>query len=435
MFTDTEKFAPARGETTRPAAVATHTERRASTTRIVALDAARGLAVLGMFAVHVGPPREMAGAGWLAIFEGRSAALFAVLAGVSLALLSGGDVGRGSTRRIVIRALVIGVLGVGLAALGTPVMVILAYYAVYFLLAIPLLWMPWPALAGLAAVWAVAGPVVSFLIRRGADITDSGGAPIPQNFTSSAGIDQAALQLFVSGGYPVLTWMPFVLAGIALGRMGLRRVNHWSVAGMGAALAALGYGGSWFAMEVLGGRAQLSNMLRAIFAELGEQAPQDQIDSMITMSGMGTAPTSNWWWLATANPHTGTPFEIIGATGVAFLIIGLLMAAGTHAERWLRPLIAVGSCALTVYTVHIVGIRIAFASVLAGEEPAGVLGQPSWQLLAVFVAVALVAATAWCAVLRRGPLEWVLHRLSSRTDSPADPVRRLAATGTLDSLR
>src|SRR5690606_11520134 len=58
-------------------------------TRIDGLDLARGLAVLGMFVAHVGtagnayPPTEV---GQLA--DGRSAALFALLAGVSVALLS-----------------------------------------------------------------------------------------------------------------------------------------------------------------------------------------------------------------------------------------------------------------------------------------------------------------------------------------------------------
>ncbi|SDQ19974.1 DUF1624 domain-containing protein [Actinopolyspora saharensis] len=138
----------------------------ANTGRLVGLDIARGLAVLGMFAAHAGPP------GWLyTLVSGRSAALFAVLAGVSLALLSGGPqpvTGRNRTAtavRIAVRALVLFVIGLVLTTLNVPAMVILAFYGVLFVLAIPVLRLRTTALASLAAVFAVAAPIASFLIR------------------------------------------------------------------------------------------------------------------------------------------------------------------------------------------------------------------------------------------------------------------------------
>jgi len=60
--------------------------------RIVGVDAARGLALIGMIAVHIfdtfgpnGAPTVATTLAW-----GRSAATFALLAGVSLALITGG---------------------------------------------------------------------------------------------------------------------------------------------------------------------------------------------------------------------------------------------------------------------------------------------------------------------------------------------------------
>lgn len=62
------------------------------TGRIAAFDIARGLAVLGMFIAHVGPEREGL-TGWLlGLADGRSSILFATLAGVSLAILTGRNV-------------------------------------------------------------------------------------------------------------------------------------------------------------------------------------------------------------------------------------------------------------------------------------------------------------------------------------------------------
>jgi len=60
--------------------------------RLVGVDVARGIALLTMAATHMLPVETEAGrltlTGWL--FAGRASALFAVLAGVSLAIVTGG---------------------------------------------------------------------------------------------------------------------------------------------------------------------------------------------------------------------------------------------------------------------------------------------------------------------------------------------------------
>src|SRR6478752_3563105 len=108
--------------------------------RIVGIDVARGLAVLGMMTAHVGPDDHgpVPPGGFAQLADGRPSALFVVLAGVSLALLSGGAspvTGSAMSQargRVVVRALLVLVLGVFLVALGTPVVVILPTYAVLF---------------------------------------------------------------------------------------------------------------------------------------------------------------------------------------------------------------------------------------------------------------------------------------------------------------
>src|SRR4051794_501567 len=57
-------------------------------TRVVGVDLARALAVLGMFASHVGPDPDAGGVNTiLQAASGRASALFAFLAGVSLVLM------------------------------------------------------------------------------------------------------------------------------------------------------------------------------------------------------------------------------------------------------------------------------------------------------------------------------------------------------------
>ncbi|WP_162958156.1 DUF418 domain-containing protein [Nocardia yunnanensis] len=387
--------------------------------RVLALDAARGIAVLGMFAVHVGPHHGQAGASWLTIFEGRSAALFAVLAGVSLALMSGGATPasgiplRRSVIRIAARAVLVALLGLALAQLpsGIGIMVILTYYGLYFLLALPALRLGARALAILAAVWAVAGPIVSFVIRSHLHENVFGGNPTFEMFTSWEGLRQAGMMLTLTGAYPALTWMPFVFAGMALGRWGIRALRPLPVLAVGAALALLGYGGSWLAQHPLGGRAHLIDLLTQGMAEAG--VTDFDPGMIIDMTGFGTVATTSPWWLTLATPHSGTPFEVFGATGAAVLVIGALMALIPRTGTLLRPLIAAGSCALSLYIVQAVAVSVLvpIPDENAVTLPGGIHG-PGWPLLALLAGGSLVAATLWRTAFRRGPAEWLLHRIT-----------------------
>src|SRR5690606_22241967 len=130
--------------------------------RLVGVDVARALAVFGMFAVHLGVTSLGALDGPVAetaheLMRGRSSALFAFLAGVSLSLLSGrqtplhGEPLHRVRVKILVRAALLAVIGVFADLLDTSVAIILVYYAGYFLLALPLLRLGAAALAAVAA--------------------------------------------------------------------------------------------------------------------------------------------------------------------------------------------------------------------------------------------------------------------------------------------
>ena len=102
--------------------------------RLTGIDAARGVALLGMMATHIfSLYNEQTGEpSWTGlVFSGRSSALFAVVAGIGLALLTGGSQPRSgralsSDRRgIAVRALIIALIGLALGGLDTTIAVIL----------------------------------------------------------------------------------------------------------------------------------------------------------------------------------------------------------------------------------------------------------------------------------------------------------------------
>ncbi|HEY6797070.1 MAG TPA: hypothetical protein VI248_20550, partial [Kineosporiaceae bacterium] len=209
-----------------PGAPARH---KAPSGRLVGVDLARALAVFGMFAVHVAPGdgAPQGAGGWLVgLAYGRASALFATLAGFSIMLIAGrfepktGVAGRQARVRIAIRAVILLVLGTALTLLGTGIAVILAFYGVYFLLALPLVRLRARTLAIIAAVLAAVAPQAAFgvssLLLSG-DVVDRINAYDPLERLGGNGL----LSLLLNGFYPASTWMPFVIAGMALGRLDL----------------------------------------------------------------------------------------------------------------------------------------------------------------------------------------------------------------------
>lgn len=390
--------------------------------RLAGVDVARGLATLGMFVVHVGVGWSLAdGSNPLQpIAAGRSAALFALLAGVSIALLSGGhdrkvnkDLGM-ALWRVVVRAVVLLFLGTALTMLGTPVAVILAYYAVLFVFTCMLLTERWQIIAGAAAVLGVVGPVVSFWVRS---LIDAGGTLKSVVDTVNAYdpfvalADDGVVNFLLTGSYPAITWLPFVFAVLAIGRLDLRQTRvRWRLVALGTVLAAAAYTVSWLAVRVFGVDARLA---ATVDPATGEVFGTEGFDQLFVEGIGGTVPTTDWAWLLVTVPHSGTPLDVYGAGGVAIAVLGLCLIVADALGRasWLvYPLASVGALSLTTYVGHILVIWLDENDVLDGTP---LFFVSEWLSLTVLVG-SLLFATVWRLVVkRRGPLEWPLHVVSS----------------------
>ncbi|SNS49005.1 Uncharacterized membrane protein YeiB [Geodermatophilus pulveris] len=362
------------------AAAAVRTPDPGSGRRIGGLDVARGIAVLGMFAAHLGDTGRLGWApdSWRALADGRPSILFATLAGVSIALLSGGrtpvpDAGLSAARtRILVRAAWVFAIGGVLELLDTFIAIILGVYAVLFVLALPFLrWTPRQLLAA-AVLVALAGPPLTLWVGRYATARDEDG--------------NAFAFLLFTGYYPAAVWLAFVLAGLAVGRLDLRsaRVRAGLVGG-GAAAAVVGYLGGWLSTRQL--------------------APGQELAGIET--GFDTAGPWQPAWFAGAEPHSSTTSEVLGSGGVAVAVIGLCLVAADLAPRLLYPLASVGALALSVYSAQIVAIQV--LEVDSADD---------WGRWVRFTLAALLLATVWRLVLGRGPLERLLTWSSRRAAGP-----------------
>ena len=371
--------------------------------RLMGVDATRGLALLGMMAVHVLPSTASDGGvtTTYAITGGRSAATFAVMAGVGLALLTGGTRpvrGRaygGAAAGLVVRAVCIGVVSLWLGLTDSHVAVILAYYAVLFLLAIPLLPLRATPLAAIGLAVAALVPVGSFILRGNRGLPFDGSNPTFRTLVDHPGSFPEGLLL--TGYYPALAWTAYVCAGLAAGRVGLRsrRTAAWLLGG-GAALAVAASVVSWLLLGPLGGRDEIA-------ATVADPA---RLDQALEHGLFGNTPTTTWWWLAVDSPHSTTPLDLLQTIGSALALLGalLLVASSGRVPRVvLAPVAAAGTMTLSLYTGHVL---------LLGS---GLLPDDRETSYFVQVIAALTFALVWRTFLGRGPLE----RLVALAAAPA----------------
>lgn len=334
--------------------------------RFSGIDAARGLAVIGMMAAHVWPRDEAQGE---LLVDGRPSMLFAVVAGVALGLVTAGAAPdpepRATARwRLLIRSGLLIVLGLMLWMLPSGIAIILDYYGLMFVLLIPLLFMPRWALAASAAALLAVAPLVR-------DAVVAAGVPRDEPWAT-------ATDYLLTGYYPALLWLPLLIVGLLCARSGLAATRTpLLMLTLGTAASVAGYGAAALLPEV------------------------------------------------TADAHTSTVAELLGSGGLAVALIALaiVLLDRPSTPRALTlialPLVAVGRMPLTIYTAHVLVIA-GFASL----GPAGLftpeVGIPLFIGLTV---AAVLMAGAFLALRRRGPLEAAVSGISGL------PGRRDATMG------
>ncbi|MBF4632818.1 DUF1624 domain-containing protein [Agreia pratensis] len=383
--------------------------------RIIGLDFARLLAILGMIAAHVflGKAPEVV----LIAVTGFPAALFAVLGGVSAVVSTRTMVGQGrivaGCASVVIRGLVILSIGLVLGLLPNFIVMVLAYYGAALVVTGLLLWVPTWAVTVLATGLVIASPYLILLVR-GATTPDPIAVPSldsPISFLQTIGF---------TGFYPAITWLTYMLIGVCVGRC--LTAEHPStpralrVAVVGAGLAAVG-----IASDLMS-RAMTIAQLRHDGHSLSEA------HKLVTSEGFGTPLSDGWIALLNGATHTGSSADILRTAGIAVVIIGLLVAATAQVKTPLpQPLEAfrrAGAAPLTIYVLQFgsVPILLIGASFLLPENE----WLPIIKIGTLLAHIVLIIAFGWILSRsnRRGPLE----ALVSATVKTVVRPRRILST-------
>ncbi|RNE49543.1 heparan-alpha-glucosaminide N-acetyltransferase domain-containing protein [Corynebacterium alimapuense] len=375
-------------------------------TRLIGVDAARGFALLGMIAVHTYPAYNTTtndpSLVWF-LFSGKSSALFALLAGISVAMMSGWQTPLNGRRlaasrvSLAVRALLILILGLGINQLEPLVFNILPYYGLYFLLVIPFLRLGPIRLFLAAAVTAVIGPLLIHLINSRVDFT----AVLLPSFSDLIMQPGATFLTLLAGGtFPALSWMAYLFLGMGLGRLDLGSlINQIRLLASGLGLAFLGASTSSALFNNAGGWRNL------LTAPAGWNK-----DEIIEIDRFGPPddqplPTDSLWWLAVDGPHTNTPLSLLVSAGFALAALGGFLLLARAWEQILVPLVFMGSMTLTLYSTHLVFITY------ATTEPFSTF----WYLLQIVASV--VFAIVWSKTFGRGPLERLVTDISKKTSA------------------
>lgn len=330
--------------------------------RLFSLDIARGLALLGMIVINVGPAEAQTLLHRLYLMPyGRASVLFVVVAGVGMGLMLRSR--RRDARRwpiVLWRAGLLFIGGLTLQLVTDDVSVILPVYGALFALALVLQFVPRSGLLVLAATMTILGPVLFIAVMN----LDGG----PYGWWSGLPVGELSHDLLFSGRFPLVTWcVPFIM-GMWLARLDLRSRPLLD------------------RLIVVGGVAALGGFAL----------------SRISLALVGEGADVGFARLLTGAAHGQMPLWLISSVGGAVFVIATVQRLGPRPSWMLGPLAAVGQLPLTLYVLHI--------GILAVIRPEGGYSRTEGMAVsAVMIAAFIVVALVWRYFARTGPLEWLLR--------------------------
>jgi len=361
--------------------------RQEATKRIIGVDVARALAVIGMiivnFKIAFGDQGSTAYKLFASIFEGKAAATFVVLAGVGMALMSNNAIKnnakikiRNTRIRIGKRALLLFVIGL----LYTPIWIadILHFYGIYMLITLFLISSSRKLIFNFGLSLIFIYPLL--MLFWDYDIGWNFETFVYSDFWSVSGFFR---NLFFNGFHPVIPWTSFMLLGLWFGKQDLsdERFIKKSI---------------WVSISVFIVMLLVSKILIAVLSE------GSQINLLELKQVLGTSPMPP------------LPIYMISGSSIAIFIISISILI---ARKWENNFIIValtktGQLALTFYVAHVV-IGMGIIEFINPEKMGKYPIAFSIIYALLFSVFCVLFAVMWTKYKKTGPLEWVMRKLTS----------------------
>ena len=355
--------------------------------RILGIDVARALAVIGMIIVNFKVVFGSEGAAWAktvtALFEGKAAATFVVLAGVGIALMSNSAIRnndleklRTARGRLLKRAGLLFVIGLSYMPIWPAD--ILHFYGIYMLLAYLLIDVKRNGILAVAITLIAIYPVLMLIWDY-----ESGW-----NFKSFTYLDFWTLSgffrnLFFNGFHPVIPWAAFMLIGLWYGKQNLnddafiKRSLKWS---LGVYISTQLF--SYLAIRLLSG---------------SEPGGVEELSLLI-----GTSPMPP------------LPVYMISGSSLAIFVISasILIAKKYPGNRIIKALNVTGQLALTFYVAHVV-IGMGLVEAFGRQSFGSYTAEFSLYYALIFSTCCVLFALVWAKFKQTCPLEWLIRKLTA----------------------
>ncbi len=299
--------------------------------RLLALDAARGFAVWAMIVAHTAPflrpsPRAVEFAD--GVLNDVAAPLFALIIGVTVAVAgppvtAPADRRQRYRRRTAAKAVVLIVLGLLLDLRFSGVAIVLAYLGVTILAAIPLLFVRVRTLVLSALLLLVVGPGIITGLRatlaNGLVLTDT---PI-RDAAFHWPVTSTLLDWIVLGrSYQLLTLLPLVLLGVAIGRTILSQ-RHPMLALLGVSFVAFVVMQLWKSMD------QPGTGIRGGYVEVWRETPLalGALAGVVLLTGLASPR------ILGATRPLAEPFAVQGRLALSVYVLHVLILMGVYSMR------------------------------------------------------------------------------------------------------
>ncbi|MFB7812588.1 DUF418 domain-containing protein [Paenibacillus chitinolyticus] len=351
--------------------------------RVSGLDLARALSIFGMIVVNykIAMMADGSGPSWLAgfagLFEGRASAVFVVLAGIGISLMTRkarrGDEPELAKQKLVLRkrSAYLLALGLFLLALGWTAD-ILHYYALFLFAASFLIRSSDRFLAGAAVTAVLAGQCAQLALNYGA-----GWDAAFHSYTDFWTVGGFIRNLFFNGFHPALPWFAFFLTGMLIGRLDL---------------------------------TDPSVRAKRVTASLIVFAACELISRLAMKLSSAAVGEAGGRYLFETKPMPPNMLYMISATSTAVLVIFacIYVMEKLPGRRMLTALVHTGQMALSHYILHVV-------AGLGLLEALGMLENGSLSFSVAYsigyFAAAVGASLLWRRKFTRGPLEALMRKL------------------------
>lgn len=354
--------------------------------RIIGIDVARALAVIGMIIVNFKIVFGSKGQGWVqflaSIFDGKAAATFVVLAGTGLALMTNSAIKNNDLTklkivriRILKKALFLFIVGISYIAIWPAD--ILHFYGIYMLIIVFVLTSHQKVIITTALAIILAFPILLLFwnYEMGWDFNSLKYL----DFWTAKGFMR---NLFFNGFHPVIPWVAFMLFGYWFGKQDLHNekfVKKSFVISLSSfiAIQLLSYGSISLLSENI----------------------QENTSELIEILG--------------TSPMPPLPIYMFNGIAIAFTIISACIIIAKRFENTIiiNALYKTGQLALTFYVAHIV-IGMGIIEIINPSKMGNYSIEFSIAYALVFSFACILFALAWRKHKKLGPLEWLMRKLT-----------------------